>query len=122
MSCPQSPQLSRRKPWGQDAALEEGVELVLDELRQIGPGGRLCLGDEDHGVLLHHAVQYGLLGAVALVVNRCAIRRPIGLPADGLRAMLPRLGPRTVSRSAPRLNHSVGRLPVGAYLRVANSW
>ena len=26
---------------GQGAALEKGIELVLDELRQIGPGGRL---------------------------------------------------------------------------------
>ncbi len=106
---------------GQDAALEECVELVLDELRQIGPGCRLCLGDEGRGVLLHQSVQRGLLGAVALVVNRPPIRRPLGLSADGLHAMLPRLGPRTVLSSAPRLNRSVGRLPVGAYLRVVNS-
>lgn len=31
---------------GQDAASEEGVELVFDELRRVGPGGHLCLGDE----------------------------------------------------------------------------
>ena len=38
------------------------------------------------------AVQRGLLGAVALLVNRGAVRRPdrrIGLPADGLHARLP---------------------------------
>jgi hypothetical protein len=29
-------------------------------------------------VLLHQAVQRGLLGTVALVVKRCAIRRPLG--------------------------------------------
>ena len=38
-----------------------------------------------------HAVQRGVCGAVALVVDRGAIRRPLGLPADGLHAMLPRL-------------------------------
>jgi len=75
----------------QDAAFEEGVELVLHELRQVGAGGRLCLGDEGRGVLLHQAVQRGLLRAVTLVVDRGAIRRPLGLPADGLHARLPRL-------------------------------
>ena len=40
-------------------------------------------------VLLHQAVQRGLLGTVALVVKRCAIRRPLGLPADGLHDGLP---------------------------------
>ena len=43
------------------------------------------------------AVQRGLLRAVALVVDRGAIRRPLGLPADGLHARLPKLGPRTLS-------------------------
>jgi hypothetical protein len=41
-------------------------------------------------VLLHQAVQRGLLRAVALVVNRGAIGRPLGLPADGLHARLPK--------------------------------
>jgi hypothetical protein len=40
-------------------------------------------------VLLHQAVQRGPLGTVALVVKRCAIRRPLGLPADGLHDGLP---------------------------------
>jgi hypothetical protein len=35
---------------GQDAAFEESVELVFDELRQVGAGG---LRDEGRGVLLH---------------------------------------------------------------------
>jgi len=48
------------------------------------------LGDEGCGVLLHQAVQRGLLRAVALVVNRGAIRRPLGLPADGLQVRLPK--------------------------------
>ena len=42
-----------QKAMGQDAAFEEDVELVLDELWQVGAGGRLYLGDEGRGVLLH---------------------------------------------------------------------
>jgi len=79
-----------QKAAGQDAALQEGVELVLHELRQVGAGGRLCLGEEGRGVLLHQAVQRGLFRAVALVVDWGAIRRPLGLPAGGLHARLPR--------------------------------
>ena len=75
---------------GQDAALEESVELVLDELRQVGAGSVFGLRDEGCGVLLHQAVQRGLFRAVAIVVDRGAIRRPLGLPADGLHARLPK--------------------------------
>ena len=74
----------------QDAALKEGVELVLHELRQVGAGSDFGLGEEGRGVLLHQAVQRGLLGAVAIVVNWGAIGRPLGLPANGLHAWLPR--------------------------------
>ena len=63
-----------QKAVGQDAALEEGVELVLDELRQVGAGCGLSLLEEGRGVLLHRAIQLGLFGAVALVVDRGAIR------------------------------------------------
>jgi hypothetical protein len=75
----------------EDAALQERVELVLHELRQVGSGGRLCFGDEGRRVLLHQAVQRGLLRSVTLVVDRGAIQRPLGLPAKGLLARLPRL-------------------------------
>jgi hypothetical protein len=47
------------------------------------------LGEEGRGVLLHQAVQRGLFRAVALVVDRGAIGRPPGLPADGLHDGLP---------------------------------
>ena len=40
---------------GKDASFVEGVELVSDELRQIGRGGRLRLSDKGRGVLLHQA-------------------------------------------------------------------
>jgi len=85
--------MQAQKAVGQDAAFEEGVELVLDELRQAGAGCGLSLLEEGRGVLLHQAVQRGLLGSVALVVDRGAVRRPdrrIGLPANGLHARLPR--------------------------------
>ena len=72
----------------QDAALQEGVELVLHELRWVGTGRLFGLGEEGRSVLLHQAVQRGLLRAVALVVNRGAIRRPLGPPASGLQATL----------------------------------
>ena len=78
---------------GQDAAAEEGVELVLHKLRHAGAGCGLSLLEEGRGVVLHQAVQRGLLGSVALVVDRGAFRRPdrrIGLPANGLHARLPR--------------------------------
>ena len=53
----------------QDAALQESVELVFDELRQAGAKGLLGLGEEALGVLLHQTVQRGLLGSVAIVVD-----------------------------------------------------
>ena len=74
----------------QDAALQKRVELVLDELRQVGAGSVFGLGKESRGVLLHQAVQRGLFRAVALVVNRGTLRRPLGLPANGLHARLPK--------------------------------
>jgi hypothetical protein len=57
---------------GQDAAFEEGPELIPDELRQVGASSVFGLGEEGYGVLLHKAVWRGLLRAVALVVDRGA--------------------------------------------------
>ena len=68
----------------QDAALEVGVELVLDESRQLGTGAGLGVRDEAGRVLLHEAVQRGLLGAVAFVVERGAFGSPSGLLRSGL--------------------------------------
>jgi len=59
----------------QDAALQERVELGFDELRQAGTKGLFGLGKEALGVLLHQAVQRGLLGSVALVVHRARSSR-----------------------------------------------
>ena len=75
---------------GQDAALQEGVELVLDEPRQVGAGSVFGLGEEGRGVLLNQAVQRGLLRAVAVVMKRGAARRPLGLLHRGLHATLPK--------------------------------
>jgi hypothetical protein len=69
---------------GEDAALEEGIELVFDELGQFGTGAGLGVRDEGGCMLLHQAIQGGLLGAVVFVLDRDAIGRPLGLPADGL--------------------------------------
>jgi hypothetical protein len=57
-------------------------------LRQPGTSGLCGLGEETLGMLLHQAVQRGLLGAVALVVDRGAIAmRPRGLVSVGLHAL-----------------------------------
>ena len=56
------PAAQAQEPVGQDAAFEKGVELVLDELRQVGTGGLFGLSEERRGMLLHQAVQRGLLG------------------------------------------------------------
>ena len=86
---------------GQDAAFEEGVELVPHKLRQVGAGSGLR--DEGRGVLLHQAVQRGVFGAVTLVVDRGAIGRPLGLLHRGLHALLmSRLWCFTVSNRAVR--------------------
>ena len=50
----------------------------------------LSLRDEGRSVLLHQSIERGLFRAVALVVDGCAIRCPLGLPADGLHTRLPR--------------------------------
>ena len=72
----------------QDAAFQEGVELVTDELRQPGTCGHCGLGEETLSMLLHQPVQRALLGPVALVVDRGAIAiRPPGLVSVGLHAM-----------------------------------
>ena len=47
-----------QKAVGQDAASEEGVELFLDELRQVGVGSVFGLDEERRGMLLHrHATE-----------------------------------------------------------------
>ena len=46
----------------QDAALEEGVEPVLDEAGPLGTRAGFGVGDEAGRGLLHQAVQSGLLG------------------------------------------------------------
>lgn len=82
------PAAQAQEPAGQDAALQEGVELVLDELRQVGTGGLFGLSEERCGMLLHQAVQLGLLGSVARIVDRGAIAmRPRGLASIGLHAL-----------------------------------
>jgi hypothetical protein len=73
----------------QDAVLKEGVELVLDGPGQFTAGAGLGVRDEAGHMLLHQPVQSGLLGAVAFVVVRGAIRCALGLPADGLHDELP---------------------------------
>jgi hypothetical protein len=57
-----------------------------------------------HGrMLLRQAIQRGQPGAVAFVLDRGAIGRPMGLLADGLHDGLAMRRARAVSRRAPRV-------------------
>jgi len=47
------------------------------------------VGDEAGRMLLDKAVQRGLLGEMAFVVDRCAIRSPLGLLRRGAHDGLP---------------------------------
>jgi len=53
---PHSPQRSLRGAVRQDAALQQGVELVLDEPSKFGPGAGFAVGNEFGRVILHQAV------------------------------------------------------------------
>ena len=74
----------------QDAAFEERVELVLDELRQVGAGRVFSFSEERRRVLLNQAVQRDLPWAMAVVVDRGTIRRPLRLLHRGLGATIPK--------------------------------
>jgi len=72
----------------QNAAFEEHVELVTDELRQASASGRLSLSEEALGALLYQAVPRGLLRSVTLIVDRGAMAmRPAGRAGVGLHVM-----------------------------------
>jgi hypothetical protein len=94
----------------QDAALEEGGELLFDKPRRFGASIGLDVGDGAGHMLLDPSVQRGLLGAVAFVGERVAIGRTLGLPASGLHdgvpdgrfgATNPRLGMSLMGRQCP---------------------
>jgi hypothetical protein len=70
LSWPHSPRQQPQEAVRQDAALEEGVEPVLDESRQFRSGAGLGVGDETGRMLPHQAVQRGLPGPVSLVTER----------------------------------------------------
>ena len=56
----------------QDAASEERFELVIEELRQVGSGGRHGLREEGRGVLRHQPSSCAWL--------RCTKARPFRWP------------------------------------------
>lgn len=71
-------------------------------------------------MLLHQALQRDLLGPVALVVNRGAVGRPVGLPTDALHALLPPCGELL---SAPSWSVAAHREPPSLLLgRSARAW
>lgn len=86
-----------KEPVREDAAVEEGIELVLDELRQACGGGLLGLGEEGLG-----AVQRVLLGPVALVVDG----RAIGRTGDAADRWLARAAPEVMSSGGLKLYYA----------------
>jgi hypothetical protein len=58
---------------------------------RLAPEAAATSGVEGLGMLPHNAIQRGLFRAVTLVVHGRTIRRPVRLPADGLRALLLKL-------------------------------
>jgi hypothetical protein len=74
----------------EDAELEEGVEDFPNEPRQLRSGAGPGVCDEAGCVLQHQAVQRGLLGEVAVAVERRAIPRTLGLQAGGSHDELPK--------------------------------
>jgi hypothetical protein len=97
-----------------NAVLEKGVELVLDEPRRLTAGAGFGVGGDAGHVLLRQAVQRGLLRAMALVLERGAIGRLLGLPANGLHVELPWWKAPTVSSCALRLYRPECHLPACA--------
>ncbi len=74
----------------QDAEFEEDIELVFDELGQVGCGGGFGfgLGEEDRGVLMHQAVQRRRSGRWRSYRTGAPSSVRCGLPIDGLQALL----------------------------------
>lgn len=83
-------QVRRRLHHAPDTVFVEGVELVFDELRQVGAGSVFGLGEEGCDALLHQAGQRGLFRAVARAMDPGAIRRPLGQLHRSLDVRLPK--------------------------------
>ncbi len=64
----------------QEGALKEGVDFDLDAPGQLITGAGHAVVDEAGRTLLHQSVQHVSFGAVAFVVERVLIRRPLGQP------------------------------------------
>lgn len=67
-----------KKAVRQDATFEKGVERVLDDPRKPRSGADPGVRNEAGHMLLHRSIRRSLLGAVAVVAERCAIGRPLG--------------------------------------------
>jgi hypothetical protein len=77
-------------------------------------GAGLDARDEADCVLPNRPVQRDLLGAVALVVERGAVRRPLGLPAKCVQDGLPMRRAHSAPGRAPRLHRCKRCLPLFA--------
>ena len=93
---------------GQDAAFEEGIELVLHEPRQVGSGGSFGLGEEGRGVLLHRVTNLAARLCAEATGGQVLVNRKIMARVEGLFGAT-EVGP----RSLKGLTH-----PVPAFARV----
>ena len=62
---------------GEDATLQEGVELCFDKLGQPRPGLAFDLGQEGFEVLLDQLVEGGVFGTSPLIVDAPYSRRQL---------------------------------------------
>lgn len=115
LSWPHSPQHILRKPCARMPHSRKAPNSSLTT-RAAPHWCGFGLRDEAGRMLLHQAVQRGLLGVVALVVDRGAIRCPLGLAAD----LAGRAHAEEPARSQAALGAAI--VPKCAYLRVPTFW
>ena len=87
---PHSPQRSLKKLWARMPHSRKASNSSLMKRGSSDPVLASVWAMKHGRMLLHQAVQGGLLRAMPLVVQRGAVRRPLGRSADGLHTRLPR--------------------------------
>ncbi len=93
------PAVAAAQPQEANAALHESIELVLDELRQVGPGGGFGLGEEGGGVLTREKLlvggtsPFGLRKAMPVFVEAGVLDLPRIFINGGRRGYLVGLAP-----------------------------
>ena len=90
LSWPHSPQCSLRKPWARMPHSRKASSSSLMKRGSSDPVLASVWAMKLAACCCTRRYRVGLLGAMPLVVERGAVRRPLGRSADGLHARLPR--------------------------------